>query len=125
MRYLDLEQVLRIHERAVVQYGGSLGVRDQGLLESALAAPQQTMFGQDLYPDLASKAAILNFSLVKNHPFVDGNKRTGLLGLLLFLNLNGSTLNGSNDDLYDFPIDLATSRLDKEQAIEWIRRHIA
>lgn len=125
MRYLDLQQVLRIHERAVVQYGGSLGVRDQGLLEPALAAGQQTMFGLDLYPDLASKAAILIFSLVKNHPFVDGNKRTGLLGLLLFLNLNGSTLNGSNDDLYDFPIDLATSRLDKEQAIEWIRRHIA
>ncbi|MEW5718511.1 MAG: Fic family protein, partial [Chloroflexota bacterium] len=79
MRYLELDEVLRIHERAIQRYGGLPELRDLGLLESALAVPKQTMFGDDLYPDVATKAAILLFTLIKNHPFVDGNKRTGFL----------------------------------------------
>jgi death-on-curing protein len=76
MRYLELDEVLRIHERMIVQYGGSLGGINQNGLESALAAPQQTTFGEDLYPDISAKAAILFYLLIKNHPFIDGNKRT-------------------------------------------------
>lgn len=73
MNYLQLDQVLRIHERMIVQYAGSFGILNRGALESALAASQQTMFGDELYPDVASKAGILFYLLVKNHAFMDGN----------------------------------------------------
>ncbi len=121
MRYIELNEVLRIHERAIVQYGGASGLADLGRLEASLAAPQQTMFGKELYPDIASKATILIFSLIMNHPFVDGNKRTGFLSLLRFLNVNGYRLDANDDELYQFTIDIATSIRDKEQVIEWIR----
>ncbi len=124
MRYIELDEVLQIHERAIRQYGGSPELRDMGGLESSLATPKQTMFGDDLYPDLASKAAILFFLLVKNHPFVDGNKRTGLLCLLRFLQLNGNMLDATNDALYQFTLDVATSQLDKDQIADWIRTHL-
>lgn len=124
MKYLQLEEVLRIHERMIVQYGGSFGILNQGALESALAAPQQTMFGEDLYPDLASKAAILFFLLVKNHAFMDGNKRTAFACLIRFLNENGHALTATDDELYQFTIDVATSALDKEQVTEWIRARV-
>ncbi len=124
MKYLELDEVLRIHERMIVQYGGSFGILNQGALESSLAAPQQTMFGEELYPDLASKAAILFFLLVKNHPFMDGNKRTAFACLLRFLNVNGYVLDATEDELYRFTIDVATSVLDKEQVTEWIRKQL-
>jgi len=82
------------------------------------------MFGKDLYPDLASKAAILIYSLVKNHSFVDGNKRTGLLCLLRFLQLNGYTLDATHDELYQFVMDVATSDLNKDQISKWIQDRI-
>lgn len=88
MEYLELEEVLRIHERMIVQYGGSFGILNQAALESSLAAPQQTMFGEDLYPDVTSKAAILVYLLIKNHPFMDGNKRTAFACLMRFLHVN-------------------------------------
>ena len=124
MIYLELDGVLRIHERMIVQYGGSFGILNQGALESSLAAPQQTMFGKDLYPDIASKAAILFFLLVKNHAFMDGNKRTAFACLIRFLNVNGYTLNATEDELYQFTMDVVTSVVDKEQATEWIRQQI-
>jgi death-on-curing protein len=124
MRYLELDEVLRIHERAIRQYGGSPELRDLGLLESALAAPKQTMFGEDLYPDVAAKSAILVFSLVKNHPFVDGNKRVGFLCLMRFLQVNGYALDATNDELYQFTLDVATSVLDKEQVTAWMRARL-
>lgn len=124
MIYLELDGVLRIHERMIVQYGGSFEILNQGALESSLAAPQQTMFGKDLYPDIASKAAILFFLLVKNHAFMDGNKRTAFACLIRFLNVNGYTLNATEDELYQFTMDVVTSVVDKEQATEWIRQQI-
>lgn len=111
---------MRIHERMIVQYGGSFGILNQGALESALAAPQQTMFGDDLYPDVASKAAILFYLLAKNHAFMDGNKRTAFACLVRFLKVNGNALNATDDELYQFTMDVATSVLDKEQVTEWI-----
>ncbi len=125
MIYLELDGVLRIHERMIVQYGGSFGILNQGALESSLAAPQQTMFGKDLYPDIASKAAILFFLLVKNHAFMDGNKRTAFACLIRFLNVNGYPLNVTEDELYQFTMDVATSVVDKEQVTEWIRQQIS
>lgn len=124
MIYLDLEEVLRIHERMIVQYGGSFGILNQGALESALAAPQQTMFGEDLYPDVASKAAILFYLLVKNHAFMDGNKRTAFACLLRFLKVNGYALRATDDELYQLTMDVATSVLDKEQLTELLRNRL-
>ncbi len=121
MRYLAVAEVLRIHERAIVQYGGSLGVLNRGLLESALATPQQTMFGKNLYPDLISQAAILFFLLIKNHPFLDGNKRTAFLCLIRFLEVNGFEIQADDDQLYQFTADVASSTIDKEHVTEWIR----
>lgn len=124
MIYLDLEEVLRIHERMIVQYGGSFGILNQGALESTLAAPQQTMFGEDLYPDVASKAAILFYLLVKNHAFMDGNKRTAFACLLRFLKVNGYALRATDDELYQLTMDVATSVLDKEQLTELLRNRL-
>ncbi len=124
IRYLELDEVLRVHERVIHQYGGSPEMRDLGLLESALATPRQTMFGEDLYPAVVSKAAILIYLLIKNHPFVDGNKRTGLLCLIRFLAVNGFVLDVADDDLYQFTLDVATSTLSKDAIGAWINAHL-
>ena len=123
-KYLTLEEVLFLHDYAIQRYGGSYGIANMGQLESARNAPKQTMFGEELYPDIFAKAAILVYSLVKNHPFIDGNKRTALYALLRFLEMNGLTVRvAHNDDLYQFTIDIAISRLGKEQEA-WLREHI-
>ena len=124
MRYLDLDQALRIHEWMIRKYGGSPELLDLGRLESALETPKQTMFGDDLYPDLASKAAALLYLLVKNHPFADGNKRTGFMCLARFVAMNDYVLDATNDELYQITMDVATSFLEKEQVTEWIRAHL-
>ncbi len=124
MRYLSLEEVLAIHLEAIQEFGGAPEVLDAERLKSCLESPRQTMFGEALYPDLASKTAILFFMLIKNHPFLDGNKRTAVLALMEFLNRNDHCLQASNDELYDFTIAVATSRLDKNQITDWIRSRI-
>lgn len=124
VRYLTVEEVIAIHEYAIREFGGSAGIASIARLESAVAMPRQTMFGEDLYPDLFSKAAILIYALIKDHPFVDGNKRTGLFALFEFLERNGYTIAASDDDLYQFAIDIATSRLGKEQIAAWLREHV-
>ena len=121
VRYLSSHEVLLIHDHAIGEFGGSWGLMSPGQLESSIAAPRQTMFGEELYPDLFSKAAILFYLLVKNHAFVDGNKRTAALALIEFLERNGYTLNATNDDLYQFTIDVASSVLTKEEVEMWIR----
>ncbi len=125
MRYLELDEVLQIHEWAVRRYGGgSSELADLGRLESVLATPQQTMFGKDLYPDVASKAAILVYLIIKDHPFVDGNKRTGVLCLSRFLNVNGFDLLASEDELYQITLDTASSAIDKDAISAWIKARL-
>ena len=119
--YLSSNEVLLIHDHAIREFGGSFGLMSPGHLEASIAVPRQTMFGQELYPDLFSKAAILFYLLVKNHPFVDGNKRTAALALIELLERNGYTLNATNDELYQFTIDVASSVLIKEEVEVWIR----
>lgn len=97
-RYLSLAEVLRLHGRIIAETGGSDGLRDLGLLESALAQPRQTFGGQDLYPSLVEKAAAAGYSLIKNHPFVDGNKRIGHAVVEAMLMLNGFELSASVDE---------------------------
>ena len=123
MEYLTLNEVLLLHARLIQLTGGGRGVRDVGLLDSALARPQATFGGADLYPDLWTKEAALAHSLVQNHPFIDGNKRTALAATGIFLGLNGYRLTASNDEALDFTRQVTTGRLGLEDMATWLRKH--
>ena len=124
MKYLKVEQVLRTHTRVVEQSGGDPGVRDLGLLESAVAQPRAGFGGKDLYPELADKAAALAFSLVKNHPFADGNKRTGYAAMMMFLSRNGYTIEAPIDERETIFLRLAAGDLDRDGFLAWVRDRI-
>jgi death on curing protein len=121
--YLTAAQVLFVHARLLAETGGAPGVRDLGLLESAIARPQGTFDGQDLYPDLNGKAAALMISLVNNHPFVDGNKRVGITAAALFLVRNGLQLRASNEEIEQVTLEVAQGRLTVDQLASWFARH--
>jgi len=121
IRYLSLEEVLELHRLALQQTGGLDGVRDLGGLESAVVQPQMTFGGQDLYPCLPTKAAALGFSLVCNHPFLDGNKRVGHLAMEMFLILNGQELIAEVDEQERVIIRLAAGELSREEFAAWVR----
>ena len=123
MRHLSLGEVLELHRRIVEQTGGATGVRDLGALESALAQPRMTFGGHDLYPELADKAAAFGFSLIQNHPFVDGNKRVGHAALETFLMLNGTELQVTVDEAERTILDVAAGKLKREVFTEWVRSH--
>ena len=124
MRYLTIEEVLRLHDRVIERTGGSAGVRDRGALESAVAQPQMTFGGDDLYPTLPEKAATLCFSLAMNHPFVDGNKRTAHAAMEVFLILNGFEIRSSVDDQEAMMLSLATGILKREGLTEWLEQQV-
>lgn len=123
IRYLLLAEVLELHRSVIEQWGGASGIRDLGALESALAQPRQSFGGQDLYPDLTSKAAALCFSLVLNHPFIDGNKRIGHAAMETFLIVNGSELGESVDEQERIMLNLAAGKLSREDFVEWVTQH--
>ena len=110
VRYLTFEEILEIHEHQVNTYGGSHGIRDQGLLESACAQPMAGFSEYERYPTLFEKAAAYAFFIIKNHPFVDGNKRVGLHVALVFLSLNSIEIEVSPDELYEETMALAESK---------------
>lgn len=122
--YLALDQVLRIHERQIERFGGSGGVRDRGALEAAIARPQATFGGDDLYPDPAGKAAALMHSLVGNHPFIDGNKRTAAMSAELFLLFNGFELAADEDDFETVTMATARGELGAEELAIWLRQRL-
>ena len=124
MRYLTLGEVLELHRRAIAASGGSSGVRDLGSIESAVAQPRMAFGGQDLYVGLAEKAAALGFSLVCNHPFVDGNKRIGHAAMETFLVLNGSEFQASVDEQESVTLSLAAGQLSREQFTGWVASHV-
>lgn len=123
MRFLTLIEVLELHRRVIEQSGGTLGIRDLGLLESAIAQPRMTFDGADLYPTLLEKAAALGFSMIMNHPFVDGNKRTGHAATETFLVLNGMEINASVDEQERVVLAIASGELGREAFVEWLQRH--
>ena len=123
MRYLYPKQILYLHEQIMAVSGGSAGVRDQGLLESAVYRPQASFSGQDLYPDLFSKVAALGHSLITNHPFVDGNKRTGFEAMRLMLRLNGFDIHASIDAKFNFVMDIAKGMLREAAIADWLQKH--
>ena len=124
MRYLSLQEVISLHSLLIAQTGGSSGLRDRGALESAVAQPEASFGGQDLYPDLASKAAALGHSLIQNHPFVDGNKRVGHAAMEVFLLLNGYEIDASVDDQETVIIDVANGKVARIELSEWVSKHM-
>jgi death on curing protein len=111
--FLDLDDVLDIHEAQLERFGGASGVRDARLLESAVAQPQASFGGEYVHEDIFAMAAAYAFHIAQNQPFLDGNKRTGLMAALVFLDLNGASIDRPNDRLYQAMMDIATRRLDK------------
>lgn len=124
MKYLSLEQIVGLHELIVAETGGSQGIRDHGAIESAVAQPQAGFGGQDLYPTLAEKAAALSFSLVKNHAFVDGNKRIGVGAAILFLRANGYEIAADVDEQERAVLALAASETSREDWTQWVKEHL-
>ena len=125
MKTLSTRQILLLHEQLCAQTGGSQGLRDEGLLQSALSAPFQSFSGTDAYPSLQQKAARLAFGLVKNHPFIDGNKRIGAHVMLVFLAINGIELDYTQEELIDIILQIASGRAKAADLLEWILYHQA
>jgi death on curing protein len=123
MRYLTLGEVLRLHQLLIESSGGAPGVRDLGLLDSALAQPRATFDGRDLHPTVLDKAAALCASLVQNHPFVDGNKRVGHAAMTTFLLLNGLDIVATTDEQEQLMLDLAGGICRREDVLAWLRNH--
>lgn len=123
-RFLTVQEVLTIHENVIEESGGSHGVRDEGLVESAVMRPQATFADEHLYPDLFTQAAALLESLTRNHAFVDGNKRTGYVATALFLELNGYRFSASHDDLFEFVLTVATGALESEEISVWLQKNV-
>jgi death on curing protein len=124
-RFITLSIVLRIHERQIEQYGGSSGVRDMGLLESALAQSESTFAGELLHPTIASQVAAYLYHIAKNHPFIDGNKRTAFAIADAFLRGNDDHLNLTPEQAFDLTIQVAQSEISKEELTEFLTRSIA
>jgi death-on-curing protein len=120
---IPVKEVEEIHKILIDNFGGSHGLRDLGGLESALARPFQTFENQELYPTIILKAAALLESILVNHPFIDGNKRTGYTLLRLFLLSNGLDIDASQDDRYEFIISATTGKKDFEGIVEWLTSH--
>jgi death-on-curing protein len=124
-RYLTFAEVLELHQSVLERWGGAGGIRDINALESALAQPRQSFSDADLYPDLPSKAAALCFSLVLNHPFIDGNKRIGHAAMEVFLLVNGYELRAPVDEQERIALDLAAGQLSRDAFLEWVKHHIS
>lgn len=124
MKYLAAEQVLFIHSRLIDETGGTHGIRDLGLLQSALLRPQATFGGKKLYRDVFHKAAALMESIVKNHPFVDGNKRTAITSASIFLLRNGYYLETSQKEFEQFTRKIATGKISFDNAVKWFKENL-
>ena len=121
--FLALDDVLALHARSIEGFGGTLGIRDIGLLESALAMPPASFAGEWLHSTLFEMAAAYLFHICKNHPFLDGNKRAGLAAALMFLGLNGYRVTADGDDLAEMVLAVASGRLGKAEAAVFFRNN--
>ncbi len=123
MKRLTKEQVILLHNSLIKETGGSEGLRDEGLLESALETPFQSFEGTDIYPSIQKKAARLGFGLVCNHAFIDGNKRIGAHAMLVFLSLNGIELTYTQSELSDMIIAVAAGTCSFDDMVKWVIEH--
>jgi death-on-curing protein len=124
MRYLSLGEILELYRRVMATSGGATGIRDQGALESAIAQPRMTFDGEELYTTLTDKAVALGFSLINNHPFVDGNKRLGHAAMEVMLVLNGFQIVADVDDQERTILAVASGTLDREGLGAWLTARI-
>lgn len=122
---LTKEQIIMLHEAIYERYGGSCGVLNEGMLDSALQAPFQTFGGEELFPDTKDKILRLAYGLIKNHSFRDGNKRIGALVLLVLLELNGWHVNATNEEFAYIIMGIAASEKDDEDLKKWVDSHIS
>jgi death on curing protein len=122
--FLSLDEIVAIHRDQVERYGGSPGVRDWGLLKSAVAMPMASFSGQYLHGDVCEMAAAYLFHLVQNHPFIDGNKRVGTVAADVFLTLNGSQLTAMKEDLLDLVLSVARGETSKSAVAEFFRANV-
>ena len=120
---ITIKIILRLHDLSIITYGGSQGIRDRGLMESAIARPYQTFGGEYLYPTVFEKAAALVERIITNHPFIDGNKRTGFLSMLLILELENFKITASNDATYNFTIQISTGEIKFEEIVLWLKNN--
>ena len=123
MKKLSKKQVLMLHTQLIQQTGGSDGVRDYNLLDSALETPFQSFGGDELYPTIQAKAARLGYGLIKNHCMIDGNKRIGTHAMLVFLALNGIELKYMQKELYETILDVAAGKIEYEDLLQWVLDH--
>lgn len=123
MKKLSKEQILMLHTQLIQQTGGSDGVRDYNLLDSALETPFQSFGGDELYPTIQAKAARLGYGLIKNHCMIDGNKRIGTHAMLVFLALNGIELRYTQKELYETILDVAAGNIEYEGLLQWVLDH--
>jgi len=122
MKWLTLRDLELIHIQIIDASGGSHGTRDMGRLDSALASMQQNSFGMELYPTVFDKAAVLARGIIADHPYVDGNKRTGMISAIIFLNLNGvNTEDIKNKELEDFAVQIAVDKCTVPQISQWLQ----
>lgn len=124
MRYLTVDEVLALHGRIIETSGGRAGLRYPAGLESAIAQPKTTFEGVDLYPTLVSKAGALGYSLIMNHPFVDGNKRVGHAAMEVMLVLNGRQLSANVDEQERIVLAVASGAMSREEFTEWLGAHV-
>ena len=124
MRYLTVGEVLEIYSQVMKQSGGGVGIRDLGALESAVAQPRMTFNGDELYPTIVEKALALGFSLIQNHPFIDGNKRAGHAAMETFLMLNGYEISASVDEQVDVILGVASGNIDRTTFTNWLKTHV-
>lgn len=121
--FLSVDDVLALHRNQLELYGGDAGIRDIGLLESAVAQPQASFGGEYLHQGIFAMAAAYMFHLVQNHPFVDGNKRAGAIAALVFLDINGVEINAPSGNLYELTMAVATGQTGKDKIAEFFRSH--
>ena len=119
----EKEKVLLLHQMIAQETGGAIGVRDMGLLESALENAYLTYDGEELYKTKEEKAARLGYSLISNHAFVDGNKRIGVYVMLTFLEVNGMRMNPTNEDVINLGLKVASGEMKYEEILDWVKRH--
>jgi len=124
MKILSKRQILMLHEELIKIFGGLHGIRDENLLDSALFAPFQTFDIQDLYPSIIEKAARLGYGIVKNHPFLDGNKRTGTHAMLMFLAINNFNVEYMDEELINIIYSVADNSLSYADFVNWLSSHI-
>lgn len=124
VKFITSEQAIFYQQKIVKATGGSLGLRDLGLLESAINRPKATFDGKDLYPKVLEKAAALFHSMILNHPFLDGNKRTALAVLYEFLKHNGYQLKATEKELIEFPLRIERKDMDIKEIAKWLKKHV-